>query len=150
MGIEDEKAKLVAASLGGAAKNMARAAIEDLTLSEDEKKAKEEQASSDRKKLLIKVVLGATVGLVVVITLMNLFAKLWAYLVVLVVLGGIGGAGYLYVKPKLKAWNDKRLAASRADEEERARVAALEGLERQKQQAAKKLEDDLARLKKQL
>ncbi len=146
MGIEDTKARLVA----DAAKNMARSAIEDLTLSEEEKQAKEEQSSSDKKKLLIKVILGATVGIVVVITLMNLFAKLWAYLVVLVVLAGIGGAGYLYAKPKLKAWNDKRLAASRANDEERARVAAIESVEKQKVLAAKKLEDDLARLKKQL
>lgn len=146
MGIEDTKAKLVA----DAAKNMARSAIEDLTLSEEEKKAKEEQSASDRKKLLIKVILGVTVGVVAVITLMNIFAKLWAYLVVLVVLAGVGGAGYLYFKPKLKAWNDKRLAGSRAEAEERAKQEAIESAEKQKQLAAKKLEDDLARLKKQL
>ena len=146
MGIEDQKAKLVA----DAAKNMARSAILDLTLSAEEKQQKDEQAAAVRKKLLIKVVLGATAGVVVLITLLNVFAKLWAYLVVVAVVAGLGGAGYLYAKPRLKAWNDKRLAASRAADEERARAAALAEAEQQKALAAKKLEDDLARLKKQV
>ena len=146
MDLDESKARLAV----DAAKKVAQSAIEDLTLSPEEKQKKDEQSSADRKKLLIKVVLGATVVAVVGITLMNLFARLWIYGVGLVVLAGVGGAGYLYAKPKLAAWNDRRLAGARAEAAEAEREAGLARAEQQKQLAAKKLEDDLARLKKQV
>lgn len=146
MDLDESKARLAV----DAAKKVARSAIEDLTLTEEEKQKKDEQSSADRKKLLIKVVLGLTVVAVVGITLMNLFARLWIYGVGLVVIAGVGGAGYLYAKPKLTAWNDRRLAGSRAQAAEEERLAGLARVEQQKQLAQKKLEDDLARLKKQV
>lgn len=144
--LEEQKAQFAL----DAAKKVARSAIEDLTLSPEEKAAKDQASAADRKKLLVKVILGATVVLVVGITLMNLFAKLWLYLVGLVFLAGVAGAGYLLVKPKLAAWNEKRLAGARAAAEEEARASGLKKAEEQKLLAQKKLEDDLARLKKQI
>ena len=56
MDLDESKAQLAV----DAAKKVARSAIEDLTLSPEEKQKKDEQSSLDRKKLLIKVVLGLT------------------------------------------------------------------------------------------
>ncbi len=150
MAFEDEKQQLALQ----AGKQLAQRALDTLTLSDDEKQERAQKDSSSRKLLLIKVVLGGTAVVVVGITLMNLVAKLWLYLVALVVIAGIGGAGYLVLKPRLtallKSWNDKRTEGARlqhAEHEARALVAAIE---QQKAQAKTRLDDDLARLKKQL
>ncbi len=146
MALDDEKQTLALA----AGKKLAQRAIDNLTLTEEEKQQRAEEDAAKRKLLLVKVVLGATVVVVVGITLMNLFAKLWIYLVGLAIMAGVGGAGYLVLKPKLKAWNEKRTEGDRVAAAEREAQAQLAAAARQKLLAKQKIDDDLARLKKQI
>ncbi|MDP2342780.1 MAG: hypothetical protein Q8O67_17625 [Deltaproteobacteria bacterium] len=153
MGLEDEKQKLALK----AGKDFAQRALENLTMTEEEKAARAEEDAQKRKILLVKIILGATAVVAGGITLVSLFAAMWPYLVALIVMAGIGGAGYLVAKPKLKAWNEARTAGDRLEAAEREKLEAVKAVEqqkllveKQKVAAAKKLEDDLARLKKQI
>ena len=146
MALEDEKQKLALRH----GKAMAQRALDGLTMTDEEKQQRDEEDAAKRKLLLIKVVLGATAVVVVGITLMNLFAKLWIYLVALVIMAGVGGAGYVVLKPKLKAWNDKRTEGARLQAAERQAQEQVAAAEKQKLLAQKKLDDDLARLRQQL
>jgi hypothetical protein len=153
MGLEDEKQKLALK----AGKELAQRALETLTMTDEEKQKRAEEDAQKRKILLVKVILGATAVVAGGITLVSLFAAMWPYLVALVVMAGIGGAGYLVAKPKLKAWTEARTAGDRLEAAEREKLEAVKAVEqqkllveKQKVAAAKKLEDDLARLKKQI
>lgn len=150
MPLEDQKQKLAALAGKSMARNALQGVVDDLTLSPEEKQQRDDERAATNKMRLVKVILGVTFAGVALLTLMSLFAKLWAYAVILMVLAGVGGAGYLVVKPKLKAWNDQRLAGARAEQAEREARAAVTAAAEQKALAAKKLEDDLARLKKQV
>jgi len=133
-----------------AGKTMARRALDDLTLSPEEKAAREAEAEANKKKRLVKVVLGAVVGIVVVIGALRLMAALWVYAILAVVVGGIGTLGYFAVQPKLAAMKQRRLADAVAAEEARTAdaraAAAAKAVADQKQ----KLDDELARLKRSI
>lgn len=150
MALEDTQQQLAVQAGKKMARDALRGVVDDLTLSPEEKQARDEERAAGNKMLLVKVVVGVTVAGVVVVSLLSLFAKLWAYLIVLVVLGGASGAGYLVAKPKLKAWNDRRLAGARAEQAEREAQAALDNAAAHKALAAQKLEADLQRLKQQI
>lgn len=111
------------------------------------KQAKEklETASTSTKLKIIGAVIG--VGILGVAVL-GLIMNLWKYAILALIVGGVGLATYLVVKPKLAAFKQaaeqKLLAGQRAREEE-ARVQAAADAEAAKK---KKLEDDLEALRK--
>jgi hypothetical protein len=94
-------------------------------------------------------VIGAVVGVGVLgIAVLGLIMNLWRYAILALIVGGVGLATYLFVKPKLAAFKQaaeqKLLAGQRAREEE-ARVQAAADAETAKK---KKLEDELEALRK--
>jgi len=118
-----------------------KAVLKDAT---EQAKAKVEGASTTTKLKWI----GAAVGVgVVAIVAVNIIASLWLYAVGALVLGGVGLAGYLVVKPKVTALKaqaeQKLLAGKREREAEEAQRAATDAAAAK----AKKLEDELAALK---
>lgn len=160
--LDDVAAKVsakVSAKLGGdaalaAGKAMAQRALDDLTLSPEEKARRAEEDAKKRRNLKIKLVLGGVVGLVVVLSAMSVLAALWKYALGLLLVFGIGGAGYLFAKPKLAALKQKataRLQARQAEEraaaEEQAKVDAAKAAADAAQAKKQKLEDELAALK---
>lgn len=161
--IDDVAAKVsakVGANLGGdaalaAGKAMAKRALDDLTLSPEEKAKRDQESANKKRNLKIKLAIGGVVGVVVVLSLMSVLAALWKYAIVLLLVAGVGGGGYLFARPKIAALKQKataRLEAGRAAE----RAAALEQAKAQADKAAadallakqQKLEDELASLKK--
>ncbi len=127
-----------------AAVQLAKAAIKDSAL---QAQARIQQAPTSGKLKL----LGTVVGIGVLgIALMALVAKLWAFAIGAVVLGGIATAGYVVLKPKVlaikTAATDQLLAGQRAEQE--AQTAAQAAAHQAS--AAQKLEDELASLKKRV
>jgi len=139
-----------------AGRAMARRALDDLTLSPDERAARDAAAARATKKKLVLAVVGVTVVAVVGIGLLQLIASLWLYAIGFAVIAGVVGVGALLLKPRLDAWKARLLSARQAKEAD-ALVAAQQQQQAQaaaaaaaaKQQAAQKLEDELARLKRQ-
>lgn len=131
-----------------AGKEMAKRALEDLTLTDEERATRDEEKKAARKMTMVKVVAVGVVGVIAVLALMSVLAKLWLYALGLLIVGGIGAAGYFYVKPKLKALKAKataRLQERNAASEAEAREKAARDAVTAKQT---KLEDELAALKK--
>ena len=138
-----------------AGKELAKRALDDLTLSDEERAAGDEVKSGDRKKALLKYGVIGVLGVVLVLSLMSVLAKLWVYALGLLVVAGVGGAGYLYVKPKVKALQAKASARLHAKSDAAAKVAveqALLAAEQAKLDAVaakkQKLEDELMALKR--
>lgn len=138
-----------------AGKEMARRALEDIGLSDEEKAARDQQRQAARKKTLIKLGVVGVVGVLLVLSLMSVLAKLWMYGLGLLVVAGVGGAGWFALKPKIAALKQRAVARleakKRAEEAERLQ---LEAAAREKAAAdaraakERKLEDELAALKR--
>ena len=130
-----------------AGNRLAKRALEDLTLTPEEKQQRDAAAKSQRTKTLVKIGVVGVVGVVAVLSLMSVLASLWMYALALLVLGGVGAGGYFYLKPKLKALKQKavaRLSERNAASDEQDKAQAARALVSAKQQ---KLEDELAALK---
>ena len=127
-----------------AGKALAKQAIDDLTSTDEEKSEK----AANRKKTLIKYGVIGVVGIVAILALMSVLAKLWMYALGLLVVGGIGAAGYFYTKPKLRALKERATAKSRARKELEEAQSREQALVDAKVAKEKKLEDELAALKK--
>lgn len=146
-----------------AGKNAARRVYEDLTLTDDEKAAREVERARARRVLKWKLAIGAVVAVVVVATIVALLAKIWLWLLGLVFIGAIAAALWFWVRPKLAGPAKERpvaqLPAPRDDEaaaEEAARVEAAQAREAasraREEEAAriareKAIDDELAALK---
>ena len=131
-----------------AGKDMAKRALEDLTLSPEEKAKRDEERAGARKRTLIKWGAIGVVGVLALVSLVGALASLWYYALGLLVVGGLGAGAYFYAKPKVRALREKaqaRLAARSAAEEQEARERAVRDAAAAKQ---KKLEDELAALKR--
>lgn len=127
-----------------AGKDMAKRALDQLTMSDEEK----EEKKGDRKKTLIKYGAIGLFGLVLVLSLMSVLAKFWVYAFGLLVVAGVGAGGYFYLRPKVRALKDKataRLNAGKAEREAEAQEKAVVDAAAAKQ---KKLEDELEALRK--
>jgi hypothetical protein len=138
-----------------AAKDVARRALEDLTLPPEEKQRRDVERAGATRKRNIKLVLGLTAVVVVGIGVMTLLARLWFYAMALAVVGGVGFAGYLAVRPRvleLRAARERKqlAAAQEAQREATERHAkdAAQAAADAKLAEARKLEDQLAALKK--
>jgi uncharacterized protein HemX len=138
-----------------AGKSIVKGAVGELLLSPEEKAKQSEEKKKKRRTLYIKLGAGAVVALLAVVTVVGLLANLWKYAAGALVLGGVGTAGYFYLRPKVRALRAKatarleaRRAAERAEEEKRLAAErerlALEA-EQKKKQA---LEDQLEALRK--
>jgi hypothetical protein len=106
---------------------------------------------------LLKWVLIGTGGLVLIVGAMAMMAKLWKLAMLTTIVGGLGFAAYLVVRPKLnalKARMEQGRLAAQAEEQAAAQLAAqaaaAQAAVQQKVAAAQKLYDDLAALKKKL
>ncbi len=137
-----------------AGKAMAKRALDDLTQSPEEREQRAEQDEAKRRSRKIKLILGGVVAVVAVLSLMSVLAALWKYAIGILLVLGVGGAGWLFAKPKLAALKQRataRLEASRAEERAAAEQAAKAAAEKAAADAVKakqqKLEDELAALK---
>ena len=129
------------------AADAAKKALTNLTLTDEERAEQAQADAAGKRALLIKVILGGVVVLVVGVTILKIFAKLWGLVVITAIVGGVGGVAYLSLKPKLDAWKQKRLAAAAEKNAAKDAAAAATRVEEAKAAAQKKLDDDLARLK---
>jgi hypothetical protein len=139
-----------------AGRDAARAALDDLLLSDAEKAARAAaRTSAVRKKILVAVVVATVVG-IGVIALLQLFATLWLWAVGAVVVAGVIGVLALVMKPRLDALR-RRLterraaadAASAALQEEQRQQRALADAARARVAAQRAVDDELERLKRQ-
>jgi len=155
--VERRKQQLVEQAGKAMLDKTVKGVIDDLTLSPEEKAKRAAVDEAGSKTRLVKVVLGVTAALVAGIVILKVLAAVWMYGIALIVLAGLGTAGYLVARPKLEAMKQQRLEAANQRELERtaadrAKAAddAMAAVERSKAAAAQKLEDDLARLKRQV
>jgi hypothetical protein len=143
-----------------AGKDLARRALDDLTLSPEQKAARDQQAARTTKKRLVLGVVAVTAVAVVGIGLLQLLASLWLWAIGFVVVAGVLGVVALLVKPRIDAIvarvrgahaerTARALAAARQKEQQQAEAEAHAREQAAKAQAAQKLEDELARLKRQ-
>ncbi|HEY1098900.1 MAG TPA: hypothetical protein VGF99_08220 [Myxococcota bacterium] len=133
-----------------AGKAMAKKAFDDALLSPEEKAARAAVDEANRKQTMIKIVVGGVVGLVALVVVLRVMAALWVYAIGAAVLAGIGAVAYFTLQPKLAALQQRRLADAAAAEAARTadeRAAAALKAERD---AKQKLDDELARLKRQV
>jgi hypothetical protein len=145
MALADELEKSKQKLVNEAGRALVQKTIDDLTLSPEEKarRAAEDEAASRMR--MVKLILGGVGILVVGVVIMRLLARLWLWGIALVVVGGVAAAAWFAFKPQLEAFKAKRLAA-------RAEAAAARDAAARKAEAdaKQKLEDELARLKKQV
>ncbi|MBI1945197.1 MAG: hypothetical protein HYS27_05850 [Deltaproteobacteria bacterium] len=137
-----------------AGKAMAKRALDDLTLSPEEKQQREQQDQAKSRSRKIKLILGGVIAVVAVLSLMSVLAALWKYAIGLLLVLGVGGAGWLFAKPKLKALKARataRLEARKIEERAAAELEAKAAAEKAAADAVKakqqKLEDELQALK---
>jgi hypothetical protein len=140
-----------------AGKSLVKDAVGDLLLSPEEREKQGEERKKKRRNLYIKLGAGAIVGLLLVVTVVGALASLWKYALTLLVVGGVAGGGYLYLKPKVKALRAKATARLEARknaerEEEAKRMAAEKERLALEAEAAKKkaLDDQLEALKRKV
>jgi uncharacterized membrane protein YdbT with pleckstrin-like domain len=111
------------------------------------REAKEKLANASTTTKL--KIIGAVVGVAVVgVAILGLIMNLWKYAILAVIVGGLGLAAYLVVKPRvvaLRAAAEEKLLAGRRAREEQERVEAAASAEAAKK---KKLEDELEALRK--
>lgn len=155
--VERRKQQLVEQAGKAMLDKTVKGVIDDLTLSPEEKAKRAADDEAGSKTRLVKVVLGVTAALVAGIVILKVLAAVWMYGIALIVLAGLGTAGYLVARPKLEAMKQQRLEAATqrelertADDRAKAADEAKAAVERSKAAAAQKLEDDLARLKRQV
>ena len=155
--VERRKQQLVEQAGKAMLDKTVKGVIDDLTLSPEEKAKRAADDEAGSKTRLVKIVLGVTGALVAGIVVLKVLAAVWMYGIALIVLAGLGTAGYLVARPKLEAMKQQRLEARNqrelertADDRAKAADEAKAAVERSKAAAAQKLEDDLARLKRQV
>lgn len=128
--------------------DMAKRALDDLTLSPEEKAKRAEEEKSTRKKTLIKWGVIGVIGVIAILSLMSVLASLWMYALGLLVVGGLGAGAYFYLKPKVKALRAKAAARLAAKSEADAAAAKEKAIVDAAAAKQKKLEDELAALKR--
>lgn len=150
MSVTNELEKTRQKLVNEAGKAMVKKAVDDLMRSPEEKAHDAAQDEAAARLRMVKLILGGVGVVVVGIVVMRLLMRLWLWGIAIAIVGGLGAAAWFTVKPQLQAWKAKRLAAwtqAEAARTERAR----EDAEREAAAAAKRtLDDELARLKKQL
>jgi hypothetical protein len=157
MVVKDQVAQAKERLIKDAGKAMVKGMVDDLTLSPEERAAKDAADEGERRSRMIKIILAITGAIVAGIVVMKVLAAVWMYGIALVVLLGLGGVGYLAARPKIEAFKTQRLEKKAAAELERtaasrraAELQAKADAEAAVAAAKKKLEDDLARLKSQV
>ena len=150
MALADELAKSKQKLVNEAGRALVQKAVNDLTLSPEEKASRAADDEAASRLRMVKVVLGGVFVLVVFIVIMRLLARLWLWGIGLLILGGVGAATWFALKPQLEAWKAKRLVARTVAEA--ARTAADREAKNRKAEAEarQKLDDELARLKRQV
>jgi fatty acid desaturase len=148
MALSDEVARRKQQLVAKAGEAALRDMVDTLTLSPEERAAREAQRAASNRVLYAKVALAATAVLVALLVLMKVFAALWLYGIALVVLGGLGVVLYFVGRPKLDAlrarWQTARIAKVRIQEAAAREAEAARQVEAERQQ----IEDELARLKR--
>jgi hypothetical protein len=96
--LRDEAAARAALST---VKNAARRALDDLTMSDEEKAAREAERARASRVGRWKLIAGGVVAVLALLALLSLLAKLWAWLVGLALVAALAYAGYFYLRPKL-------------------------------------------------
>jgi hypothetical protein len=148
MAMSDEVARRKQQLVAKAGEAALRDMVDTLTLSPEERAAREAQRAAGNRVLYAKVALGATVALVALLVLMKVFAALWLYGIALVVLAGLGVVLYFVGRPKLEAlrarWQAARAAKAQAQQAAAREAEAARKVEAERQQ----IEDELARLKR--
>lgn len=135
-------------------KGAARRALDDLTLTDEEKALRAAEQEKESRIRKWKWIAGGVVAVLVFLAVMSILAKLWAWFVGLAILAGIAYAIYFYLRPKVKAVQVRAVAQIEAHraEEEQADAAAEAERTREAERAAKAareqaIDDELAALK---
>lgn len=148
MALSEEVARRKQQLVAKAGEAALRDMVDTLTLSPEERAAREAQRAASNRGLYAKVALGATVALVALIVLLKVFASLWLYGIALVALAGLGVVLYFVGRPRLEAlrarWQAARTAKAQAQEAAAREAEAARKVEAERQQ----IEDELARLKR--
>jgi hypothetical protein len=144
--VSEQKERLVLE----AGKAMAKKAIDDLTLSPQERAARDADAAAARSKQIVKVVIGGVVALIVVVVGLRLAFALWKLFLLVGIVGAVGAGVWFTFKPQLTAWQQRRLAEQNARELQRTAASRAHAEAHAARAAQQKLDDDLARLKRQL
>jgi uncharacterized protein HemX len=140
-----------ALALGAAA---AKRALEDLTLSPEEKEKKRQEEEAASRAFKVKLALGGVGALLVLLAVLSVLAALWRYAIMLIVVLGLGGVAYWLVKPKvdavrarLAAGRQAQAAARETQEREARALAAQRQVALDAAEKQRKLEEQLAALK---
>ena len=134
--LEDAQRKVVERAI----KDAASQAVDRLSGGTPEAPATERGRQSGTIKLILLITAAVVVGVAV----LSLLAKLWFLLMGLAVLAGLGGVTYVLARPRLNALTEARRERQR--EQDARRLA--EQAEQAKLAEARKLEEQLAALKK--
>jgi hypothetical protein len=96
-----QAAKLGAEAMIDAGKDAARKLYEDLTLSDEEKEKREAEREAAAKRKRWKWIAYGVGGLLVVLSLMMLLAKIWPWILGMALVAGLAYMGYRYLRGKL-------------------------------------------------
>ena len=97
---KDLKRELTTRALLEAGKDAAKRAIEDFTLTDDEKAARDAERAEAAKRRRWKWIAIGVVGLVLVISLIFLLAKIWMWILGFALLAAASVAIYFYARRK--------------------------------------------------
>jgi hypothetical protein len=86
----------------GAAKDAARRAFDDLTMTDEQKAIRAAEEAQQARIRKWKWIAGGVVAVLVFLAVMSILAKLWAWIVLLAVIAAVGYAGFWFVTSKLK------------------------------------------------
>jgi hypothetical protein len=150
MSVTNELEKTRQKLVNEAGKAMVKKAIDDLVQSPEEKRHQAAQDEAAARMRVVKVILGGVGVVVVGIVVMRVLMRLWLWGIAIAIVGGLGAAAWFTFKPQLHAWQAKRLAVRAQAEAARTEQARHDAARDAAAAAQRSLDEELARLKKQL
>ena len=106
---KDLKRELTTKALLDAGRDAAKRAIEDFTLSDDEKAAREAERAAEAKRRRWKWIAIGVGALVLVISLIFLLAQIWMWILGIAVVAAIAVAIYYYAQRKWRAMREPKV-----------------------------------------
>ncbi len=107
---KDLKGELTGRALLAAGKDAAKRAIEDFTLSDEEKAQRDAERAAEAKRRRWKWIAIGVAGLVLLISLIFLLAQIWMWILGIALLAGAGVAIYYFARRKWRALREPAVA----------------------------------------
>lgn len=140
-----------ARALFEAGKNAAKRALEDFGLSEEEKAVREAERAREAKLRRYKWIAIGVGGLIVILALIFLIAKIWMWVLLLTALGVGGYLAYRWARARLSAPPEiKVVQAKREEDVPPPKVVAVLPPKRDREDEAARIERELEALKKKV